>query len=98
MSLMNESLEIRRMIEKIVAEEVKKQTASCFRLYKAVVTTEANDETRLCGVKLIGDKTELTIPYASKFSSENLYAGTLVWVATTFNSFRNAVVFDTLNF
>lgn len=92
--IINESERIRKAIKSIVREVLAEEEKACFRVYKAKVSTAPNGST--CGVKLIGDTTELTLPYSSKCSL--VATGDLVWVATLYNSFSNAIVWETANF
>lgn len=90
---MNYSEQIRKSIEEVVRETIKKETKDCFRIYKAKVITAPNGNT--CTVQLIGDSTQLTIPYSSDCSTvtENQF----VWVAAPYG-FRNAIVWQTIDF
>ena len=81
---------IRNNIMKIAEDGTEKQTRSCFRVYKAVVKTAPNTSTGLCGVSFIGDETVLNLPFTTATSTVSV--GDIVLVATTFNSFSNAVV------
>ena len=95
--MLSEAQKIKRAIERVADAEIQKLTAPCLRVYKAKITEAPNGTT--CKVKLIGDDTILTLPYASKLSG--LTVGTFVWVAAfyaTDNSFSNALVWDTLKF
>ena len=53
---------------------------SCIKARRAVVTTAANAGTGKVGVKLIGDDTEIFLPYNSAFAASQLTAGVLVSV------------------
>lgn len=44
------------------------------------------------GVKLVGDATELFLPYKSTVSDAAV--GSAVWVAKIYGSWRNAIVWD----
>jgi hypothetical protein len=85
--------EIKRLLEDFVKKVIQSETKDCFRVYKAKVTTAPNGT--LCGVTLVGDQTELMLPYSSRLS--NLQVGTIVFVATIFGSFRNAFVWETIS-
>lgn len=90
---MNYSEQIRKSIEEVVRETIKKETKDCFRIYKAKVISAPNGNT--CTVQLIGDSTQLTIPYSSDCSivTENQF----VWVAAPYG-FRNAIVWQKIDF
>ena len=90
----SESSKMKRDLTALIESVIKEKTRDCFRVYKATVTTAPNGTS--CGVKLIGDETEISIPYSSKVSSVS--TGDVVWVATIFGDFRNAIVWETSNF
>lgn len=90
---MNYSEQIRKSIEEVVRETIKKETKDCFRIYKAKVITAPNGTT--CTVQLIGDSTQLTIPYSSDCST--VTANQFVWVAAPYG-FRNAIVWQKIDF
>lgn len=93
--MLSQSEIIKRAIERVADAEIEKKTAPCFRTYKAIVTEAPNGTT--CKVRLIGDDTELTLPYASKLGE--LTVGKYVWVGAFYNvdnSFSNAIVWETL--
>ena len=93
--MLTESEIIKRAIERVADAEIEKKTAPCFRTYKAIITEAPNGTT--CKVKLSGDDTELTLPYASKLGE--LTVGKYVWVGAFYNvdnSFSNAIVWETL--
>ena len=93
--MLSQSEIIKRAIERVADAEIEKKTAPCFRTYKAIITEAPNGTT--CKVRLSGDDTELTLPYASKLSE--LTVGKYVWVGAFYNvdnSFSNAIVWETL--
>lgn len=95
--MLNESAKIKKAIERVADAEINKLTAPCYRTYKAIVTEAPNGAT--CKVRLIGDDTELTLPYAEKLSG--IKEGAYVWVGAfyaTDKSLSNAVVWETLKF
>lgn len=94
MGLQEESIKLKNILEKIIRPIVKEETKSCLRLYKAKIITAPNDTT--CEVQLVGDKTTMNLPFSSAVSSA--VEGDLVWVATLYDSFSNAVVYNFLNF
>lgn len=91
---LSESRTIRRYIEQVAKDVVKKETQDCFRLRKAVVVFPPDGST--CTVQFVGETQELTFPYSSKVANVN--AGETVWVAIIFGSLRNAIVWETGNF
>lgn len=90
---MNYSEQIRKSIEEVVRETIKKETKDCFRIYKAKVISAPNGNT--CTVQLVGDSTQLTIPYSS--ACTNVTANQFVWVAAPYG-FRNAIVWQKIDF
>lgn len=92
--IMNESVRIRHSIKKIVKEVIAEETKECLRLFKAEVITAPNGST--CEIQLVGDKKTMNLPYSSKVSS--VKKGSMVWVVTIYNSFSNAIVWETINF
>ena len=92
-----ESEKIKKAIERVADAEINKLTAPCYRVYKAVVVEAPNGTT--CKVRLIGDDTVLTLPYAESLLA--ITEGTFVWVGAFYavdNSLSNAVVWETLKF
>ena len=93
MSLLSESEQIERAIRGVVKKIIEEETRDCLRVKKAIVTTAPDANTGLCGVKLVGDDTEIMIPYSSVVASAS--EGDAVLVAVIYNSMRNAVVWQT---
>ncbi len=81
-------LELTRLIKKTIKEDTKE----CFRVYPAIVVTAPNKETGICVVKIIGDQTELSLPFSD--TVQNADVGDMVLVATVSDSFRNAYVWN----
>ena len=99
MSLFSEAQAFKRAVEEIVKPLIERQTRACFRVYKAKVIQAPYTDPSLgavCQVQLNGDNTVLTLPYSSK--TAGMAVGDTVLVATVFNSFRNAIVWETRNF
>lgn len=95
----NDAREIKRMIQSLVRDEVRNQTKNCFRVYRATVIQPPFQDPKMgmvCKVRLVGDQTVLTIPFSSKVAFMRI--GDMVLVATTYNSFQNAIVWETYNF
>lgn len=94
MSVLENAKELKGLLRRIVSEIVKQETRSCFRVYKArVISTPVNGT---CRVQLDGDQTVLTIPYSSRV--QTMQEGDPVLVATVYDSFRNAIVWEFQNF
>lgn len=99
MNVLEEARMLKEMIRGIVKSVVKEETRSCFRVYKAkVVRAPYRDEEKgdVCAVRINGDNTILVLPYSSK--TAGMAVGDAVLVATVFDSFRNAIVWETRNF
>lgn len=94
MSLIEESGELRRMIERICDERIKEKTRECFRTYKARVVTAPNGT--VCRVRLVADNTVLDLPYISNLPT--LRSGDMCQVAVAGGSFRNAFVLSNASF
>ena len=94
MNTLNKSQRIKQLLTDLIGEVVKEATKECFRVYKAKVISAPNGST--CSVRLIGDTETLDLPYSSKVASVSV--GQVVWVATLYNNFRNAIVWETYNF
>lgn len=94
--IINESGKIRQAISKIVRDILAEETKSCFRLYKAKVVTAPTPNSSTCEIQLAGDEKTMSLPYSTKIS--NITAGSMVWVATIYNSFSNAIVWETIDF
>ena len=95
--MLAEAEKIKRAIERIADAEIEKETASCFRVFKAKITEAPIGAT--CKVKLIGDDTEIPLAYSKKLSTVSV--GTLVLVAapySTNSSLSNAIVWETTDF
>ena len=60
---LKDSRDIRTAIENIAREICREETRDCLRLYKATVTMTAAVGGSEMGVKLVGDATELFLPY-----------------------------------
>ena len=99
MSVLEDAKAFKKAIETIVKPMIEQETRACFRVYKAKVIAAPYTDTALgsvCQVQLNGDDTTLTLPYSSK--TAGMAVGDTVLVATVFDSFRNAIVWETRNF
>lgn len=92
--IMNESARIRQAITKIVKEVIAEETKPCFRVYKAQVKEAPNGKT--CKVQLVGDENTIDLSYSSECARVTI--GSMVWVATLYDSFSNAVVWQPADF
>lgn len=92
--IFSESSVLYSILEKIISKIVAEKTRSCFRVYKAIVVSAPNGKT--VGISLIGENTVLNLPYSSAIS--DILPGDLVWVGVIFNHFRNAFVWQKVNF
>ena len=95
--MLSESEKIKKAIQKVAAEEIQRDTASCWRVYKGIVTSAPNGTT--CKVRLIGDTTEFSLPYAANLSDLTVGSAVLIGVAySTDKSLANAVVWSDVKF
>lgn len=94
MGLTEDGLRIKNALKKFIKDVVNEETKSCFRLYQAKVIAVPNGQT--CEVQLVGDNATMNLPYSSKIA--NITSGSYVWVATVYNSFSNAIVWETIDF
>lgn len=92
--IISESARIRQSITRIVSEVITDKAKSCLRVYKAQVKTAPNGST--CEVQLIGDDNTMNLPYSSECA--NVQKDSMVWVATLYDSFSNAIVWQPDNF
>ena len=95
--MLSESEKIKKAIQKVSAEETERITAPCLRVYKGIITS-VPDGTK-CKVRLVGDTTEFSLPYAANLS--DLTVGAFVWVAVPYGtdkSMNNAIVWSDIKF
>lgn len=92
----NESDALKRAIMPFLERVINEKTRECLRMYKAIVVSAPNQSTGKCDVRLVGQENTFSLPYSTDVS--NVTAGQAVWVATTYNSWRNAVVLYTIDF
>ena len=85
---------IKQSLKKIIKEVISEELKPCFKLYQAKVITAPSGGT--CSVQLVGDSKTITLPFSSKCA--NVSSGSFVWVATIYNSFSNAIVWETVDF
>jgi hypothetical protein len=92
-----EAAAMKKIIETIVKDVVKKETMSCLRVYKAQIVTPVPVGGSTYGVQLLGDTQTLDLPFSSKVGS-GLSSGAIVWILVPFNDFKNAIVWEKLYF
>ena len=80
----------RRLLNTIIGRKVTNDTRECLRLYKATISTAYDTQAKTCGVKLVGDETEITAKCTRSMAQK--VVGDVVWVAMPFSNARNAVV------
>ena len=85
---------LKNAIKSVVREVAREEFGDCFRVKKAVVTTAPDGS--VCGVQIVGDETELMLPYSSRCASVSV--GDVVWVGILGRSLRNAIVWETAAF
>ena len=94
MDIYGQAAALKSAIRAVVREVLREDMGDCFRVKKAVVST-APDGT-VCGVQIVGDETELFLPYSSRCASVSV--GEVVWVGILGRSMRNAIVWETADF
>lgn len=92
--IISDSAKIRQSIRKIVKQVLEEETKPCFRIYKAQIKGLPNGKT--CEVQIVGDENTINLPYSSSISS--VAVNDMVWVATIYNSFSNAIVWQPIDF
>lgn len=96
MDLFNQADKLRQALTPFIEKIVDERTRECLRTYKAKVISAPNSATGKCTVQLVGQGTALNLPYSTAVSS--VAVNDYVWVATTYNSWRNAVVWQKIDF
>ena len=86
MSILDDSDQLKRALKPIILDIIKNDSdfKSCFRVYKATVVSVPSTVLGVTGclVKIAGD----------------VAVGDAVWVAVIFNSWRNAIVWQKIDF
>lgn len=82
MGLYTDAQRAKQMLTALINECIAENETikSCIKARRAIVTTAANAETGKVGVKLIGDNTEIFLPYNAVFRADELVVGVLVSV------------------
>lgn len=82
MGLYTDAQKTKQMLMALINECISENETikSCIKARRALVTTAANAETGKVGVKLIGDNTEIFLPYNAVFRADELVVGVLVSV------------------
>ena len=99
MSLLEESAKIKRAVEGVSRQVAEEVSRSSLRAYKVVVTTApylGNDGKYYCGVKQIGDETEITVLCSP--CMKNVAVDTINWVLVIFSNWRNAILWQSYDF
>lgn len=96
MNLFNESERLKQALTPFIQKIVDERTRECLRLYKAKVISAPDEATGKCEIQLVGQTTTLFLPYSTAVS--DVAADDMVWVATTYNSWKNAVVWQKIKF
>lgn len=94
MDIREDSARVKAILKKIIKKVVDEECKPCFRVYKAKVVEAPNGQT--CTVKILGDNNTMALPYSSKVSA--VVENDFVWVATIYNNFSNAIVWETIDF
>lgn len=96
MNVFSQSEQLKQALTPFINKLIDERTKECLRTYKAKVVTAPNIETGKCEVQLLGHFTTISLPYSTAVS--NVLVGDMVWVATTYNSWRNGVVWQKIKF
>ena len=94
MGLYNEAAQTKKLLTNLINECIRNSETikSCIKAKKAIVTTAANTTVaNKVGVTLIGDGTELFLPYNSAFTASDLSVNTIVSVWYNY-SLNNGIV------
>lgn len=94
MGLYNEAAQTKKLLTNLINECIRNSETikSCIKAKKAIVTTAANTAVaNKVGVTLIGDSTELFLPYNSVFTASELSVSTIVSVWYNY-SLNNGIV------
>lgn len=94
--IFSQSEQLRQALTPFIQKIVDERTRECLRTYKARVVTAPNSATGKCTIQLVGQTTTLSLPYSTAVNSVSV--GDMVWVATTYNSWKNAVVWQKIDF
>ena len=94
MGLYNEAQQAKNLLSRLIKQCIAENETikSCIKARRAIVTTAANTTVpNRVGVKLIGDNTEIFLPYNSVFQADELVVGVLVSVWYNY-SLNNGIV------
>ena len=94
MGLYDEASRIKQILVNLIEECIadNETVKSCIKARRAVITTAANTAVSgKVGVKIIGDDSEIFLPYNSTFSASQLRVGVLVSVWYNY-SINNGIV------
>lgn len=97
-NIISESEKLKAALAPIVRDIMRSDPEynSCLRVKKAKVIVAPNTTTNVCTVQIVGDTTELTIPFSSRVTSAT--AGEMVWVLIISNSLSSAIVWEKIRF
>lgn len=94
MALYNDAAFAKQQLKKLINDCIKENeiVKSCIKARRAVISTAANTTVaNKVGIKLIGDSTEIFLPYNSAFQPSELTVNTLVSVWYNYN-INNGIV------
>lgn len=95
-SIFAESEALKSALTPFIQKIVDERTRECLRTYKGKIIEPPNAATGKCKVQLIGQDLTLPLPYSTAVSGVSV--NDMVWVATTYNSWKNAVVWQKIKF
>lgn len=100
MSVLDDSDRLRRALRPVILDIIRNEPdfQSCLRVYKATVVSAPGTVLGAsgCTVRVAGDANTLWLPYTPDVADAKV--GDAVWVAVLFNSWRNAIVWQKIDF
>mgnify|MGYP005765297957 CR=1 FL=1 len=95
-SLYSDAAQMKRLLCELIRNEIDNHPSvkAAIKAKKAIITTTANTtQPNKVGVKLMGDETEIFLPYSSKFTASQLTVGTVVSVWYNY-TIKNGIVYE----
>ena len=96
MDIFSQSKDLMQSITPFIKKLIEENTRECLRTYKARIVKAPDISTGKCEVKLTGENSILSLPYSSAVIGASV--GDIVWVLTTYNSWKNAIVWEKIGF
>ena len=95
---LDESRQIRSAIESVVRDVIEQETRSCFRVYKGVIVDTPTQSDDRYKVRLVGYPDDNAFYASYTTACADLSVDDIVWVGVLFNNFKNAVVWERVDF